>query len=294
MNKNLAIVQTRLERYIEISKTPEIYNNYNSIEQMIVKAGLNNSIESLSEPELIKVTSTMAEFICRDLGITERHREDEMVYSSARFMMILKTHFISLTVQDIKLAFELLEVGTLDSYLPADRNGKPDREHYQSFNVRFYTKVLNAYKAYKTSVFGKGQRKLFLLKESGVNIISPEQRKENRQETLNDIYNAFNEYKFKGTKPNFILSLFINSLIEREILKLPIPTKKDLNIAKRDVLLNKSISRAEKKVIVSNYNNGKKVSQILNQAQIDANNKAIVIWFDEMIKNKTNIKDVLK
>lgn len=294
MSKNLAIVQTRLERYIEISETPEVYKEYNTIEQMVVKAGLNKPLESLSEPEIIKTTSTIAEFVCRDLGITERHRTEEMTYSSTRFMMILQTHFKQLTVQDIKLAFELLEVGTLDSYLPTDRNGKPDREHYQSFNVRFYTKVLNAYKAYKSTVFGKGQRKLFLLKESGVNIITPEQRKENSQETLNDIYRAFNEYKFKGTKPNFILSLFINVLIERKFVDLPTPTKKDMNIAKRDVLLNKSITRAEKKVIVSNYNNGKKVSQILNQAQIDANNKAIVNWFDELIKNKTNIKDVLK
>lgn len=296
-NNEIQVIKTRAERYLEVVNTPEIFEGFNDIEKMVINSAINPTIENLESTnplELIRKIGTVSEFICKDLGIKTRYDTEEMTYSATRFLMILKTHFKDLTIQDIKLAFELLEVGQLDEFLPYNKNGIPDREHYQTFNVRFYSKVLNAFKNYKSNIFGKGHRKIISLQQAGESIITPKQRKENSQETIEDIYTAFNAYKFKGIIPRFILSIFINKLIERGLIDLPKVTKSDIKKAKDSIIKNKSVIQAEKSSLIKDYHNGLIGSKIENIAQIDVNNRAISEWFDSLIKNKTNIKSILK
>lgn len=53
------------------------------------------------------------------------------------------------------MAFELMVTGELNDYLPKDRYGNPDKEHYQLFNADYFCKVLNAYREYRNSIINK-------------------------------------------------------------------------------------------------------------------------------------------
>ena len=294
MDNGLQIYQKRQERYLSLMTVPEVIGMYNSLEKRVIDAALKDTVEIMSDDFLTKKVETLTQFICMDLGIKDRHNAGAMQYINTRFFTIIKQHFPDFTIQDIKLAFELLEIGTLDKWLPTNQDNSPNREHYQSFNVKFYSKVLIAYRHYKAEIFGRGQRFLFKLKTGKPNIISQNQRDENTRVTLNDIYDAFNIYKFKSVEPNFILSIFIDKFVERGLIEQPKYKSLDLEAAKIEIIENRLLSAYEKKDIITKYHKGNIPSQIKNSAQIKANNKAMKEYFDKLINEDVSIKDVLK
>lgn len=68
------------------------------------------------------------------------------------FAVTLGRFYGAMTIRDIKTAFELAYLGELDEYLPKDKHGQPDANHYGVFNFRFYAKILNAYVKYSSKV----------------------------------------------------------------------------------------------------------------------------------------------
>lgn len=88
---------------------------------------------------------TLLTIIQKTVGIKEIDEQ------SARIVLEgLNGHFSDLTPKEIAEAFILCSVGTLDAYLPLNKFGQPDREHYQCFSLMYVSKILNAYKAYRT------------------------------------------------------------------------------------------------------------------------------------------------
>ena len=60
-----------------------------------------------------------------------------------------------MTLADIKIAFELATTGELDEFLPKDKYGNPDKNHYQQFNADYFAKILKAYKQKQNVVIDK-------------------------------------------------------------------------------------------------------------------------------------------
>tara|TARA_R110000772_G_C13310310_1_gene440347 strand:- start:17877 stop:18758 length:882 start_codon:yes stop_codon:yes gene_type:complete len=293
MEKGLQIYQKRQERYLALMSSPEVISIYSSLEKRVIDGALKDTIEIISDEFLIEKVAILTKYICMDLGIKDRHDAEMMKYINSRLFTMLKGHYSDFTIEDIKLAFELLEIGTLDKWLPTNNDGTPNREHYQSFNVKFYTKVLNAYRNYKKEIFGKGQRHLYKLKSGKELVISPEQRAANSQVTIDDISAAFNLYKFESVKPNFILSIFITTLIEKGKMILPEPSVREVIEAKNEIA-ERETSRNARKSMLENYHNGIISSQIESLAQIKANNNAMTRYFDILIANKQTIKTELQ
>lgn len=62
---------------------------------------------------------------------------------------VIDMYFDDLSFNEIRLAWRLLAVGELDPFLPKDRYGSPDKNHYGSLSVDYISKVLKAYKKRK-------------------------------------------------------------------------------------------------------------------------------------------------
>lgn len=293
MENGLQVYQKRQERYLALMSSPEVISIYSSLEKRVIDGALKDTIEIISDDFLIQKVSVLTKYICMDLGIKDRHDNEMMKYINSRLFTMLKGHYSDFTIEDIKLSFELLEIGTLDKWLPKNNDGTANREHYQSFNVKFYTKVLNAYRNYKKEIFGKGQRHLFKLKSGDEFVISAEQRAANSQVTIDDICASFNAYKFESVKPNFILSIFITTLIEKGKMTLPKATTREIIEAKNEIA-ERETSRSVRKDMLEKYHNGIISSQIESLAQIKANNNAIAKYYDELITNNKSLKEELK
>ena len=95
---------------------------------------------------LVETLMQMFNFIALDVGYKKPTDATEWQYLVTRIAEILRRYHSDLTTADIKTAFEMLIVGELDTYLPKNGNGEPDRNHYQNFNVEYITKILTAYK----------------------------------------------------------------------------------------------------------------------------------------------------
>lgn len=64
---------------------------------------------------------------------------------------ILSKRYKDFSLRDVHEAFELLVSRDLDSFLPKDKNGQPERNHYGNFSVDFVFGILSAYRKMKTS-----------------------------------------------------------------------------------------------------------------------------------------------
>lgn len=286
--------EKKQDRYNALLMVPGVKEVFNERDNWVVDASLKPSISEIEDKELTESIGTVVKYVCKDLGITQMNNPAEVQYSATRFVGMLKRHYKDLTVSDVKLAFELLEVGELDQYLPKNRSGEADREHYQLFNVKFYTKVLAAYRKYKSRVWGKaqkayGQKEVLLLQQ-----IPEEDRKKNHAVTIEQIHKAFYNYKDNGTPVNFILSIFIKEFISAGLLELPAPTKEQIKKAYTKTIMEGNISREQRKIIVADYNIGNLPHEVKTGAQAIANNQIIMDYFDALIKSETDINTVIK
>jgi len=272
-------------------QVPEVKSKLSNIDSLITKATTNEIIRDLKDEYIVSQISVIVPLICRDLGIKKWYSdENDKKYVCARFMKALNRFYQNLSFNSIVLAFELLSVGELDEFLPNDRFGKPDRNHYQEFSYEFYTRVLNAYQKKTSEVWSKVRLSLPKVESQ----ISDEEKKRLTNEIINDIFISFDEYKNKQTNPNFDLEVHLNVLIENNLVeKLPYKDE-NLKRAYNRLLISNHISKFDKKKMIENFEK-KVISDGLKlEAQRIENNLTIKNYFDSLIQNKKDIREFLK
>lgn len=114
-------------------------------EAKIVEAMSKPKLKNLAPDVLTAQAAQVFKFIAADVGI--HTGRSDWQFMCTRLLAFLTTYYGDLSFSDIKQAFEFCAVGELDEYLPRDRHGNPDKSHYQQFNVEYFAKILNAYKA---------------------------------------------------------------------------------------------------------------------------------------------------
>jgi hypothetical protein len=159
------------------------------IERNIWEASTKMALSDYPDDELVGHVKKLATLIAKDAGIREVD-----VYSVTRFLDILKKYYYSLSLREVKVAFELGMTGQLDEYLPKDKNGYPDCHHYQSFSVEYVTKILNAYKKKFNDVQAKAYTELPEPKRE----VSESEKEYYISRYNNMARNAFRMYKYKG------------------------------------------------------------------------------------------------
>lgn len=155
----------------QMVQLPDIAKALTPVEKYIFAASTKTQISEMDDGVLVSKTAQMFRFIAMDVGYIIPQNENDWAYIQTRLVDILKRYYSNLTLVDIKLAFELATTGELDEYLPKDKQGNPDKNHYQQFNADYFAKILKAYKQKQTDVIDKAYKAI----PEKNNEISPEQ-----------------------------------------------------------------------------------------------------------------------
>jgi hypothetical protein len=134
---------------------PEVAKALNPVEKYIFAASTKTQISEIDDETLVDKLANMLKYIAMDVGFIIPQITDDWQYIQARTLDILKRYYSNFTLSDIKLAFELATTGELDEFLPKDKQGNPDKNHYQQFNAEYLSKILNAYKRKQNVVIDK-------------------------------------------------------------------------------------------------------------------------------------------
>ena len=178
----------------QMLQLPEVAKSLSGVEKYIFAASTKTQIAEIDDETLVAKTGQMFRFIALDVGYIIPTNTDDWAYICTRLLDILKKYYSQMTLADIKLAFELATTGELDDYLPKDRNGQPDKAHYQQFNADYFAKILNAYRRKQNGVIHKAYQALPEPKKE----LTPEQKRyyHNDIESRNRL--AFLQYKYTG------------------------------------------------------------------------------------------------
>lgn len=272
-------------------KVPEVLVKLSPIESIVTEATTKPIIKELPPKYIVDQIAILVPMICKDLGITKwNDSKEKQQYTLTRFYQAVTRYYTSLSVNSIKLAFDMLAVGQLDDYLPKDRNQQPDKNHYGEFSFEFYTRILNAYVKKSADVWGKVR--LCLPKKEEV--ISEQQRKENKNNLVNDLYEAFYNYKINKIEPSFDLAVHFNELISLGLLEKKKYSSKSVDAAYKRLLVDSHISKSERRKMKEEYAFKRKTHKLEIEAQRIENNKTMAAYFEKLITEGKDIREFLK
>lgn len=190
----------------QMVELPEVDKALTPVEKYIFAASTKTQICEMDDGALVEKTAQMFRFIAMDVGFRIPTEQNNWAYMCTRLLDILKKYYSQMTLADIKLAFELATTGELNEFLPRDSNGNPDKNHYQQFNADYFAKILNAYRRKQNGIISKAYAAL----PEPNREISPEQKKQYHNETVERCRNAFLRYKYRG---KYIPSMFDDMFI---------------------------------------------------------------------------------
>lgn len=152
------LVRYEQQRAIDVRRkmlNTEAVAELSDIEKSIFAASTTQAIKEIEERTLVEKLSKLFRYVAIDVGYNIPQDAGEWQYLQTRLADVLRRYYGNKTLNDVKMAFELLVTGGLDAYLPKDSNGNPDNKHYQRFNADYIGKILKAYKAKQKEVFAK-------------------------------------------------------------------------------------------------------------------------------------------
>lgn len=271
----------------EMLNVPQVIEALTPVEKSMFLASTKTPIAELEQQELLDKIEKFTRYISIDVGIKNI---DE--YYVTRFTDILLRYYSNLTLNEIKLAFEFAMAGELDAYLPKDRDGNPDKNHYQAFNVEYITKILNAYKKRSR----EAEHKAYMALPAPKNEVTQETKELYRQHTIKMIIDKFKEYQSTGKiKFDDVNDFVIYKELEAKGLAIPIEvTEEDAKAAVNRLikkaqsgLINKFVGECIRRLQTRH-------SDVPGQALILARQRAIMQSFDRIIKEKIELTDYFK
>ena len=287
--KDLAVLQPGTYRAIDVRSqmitVPEVIQALTPIERRMFEASIKTPVADFSDEELTHKIGLIAKYIARDAGI--KSVDD---YEIARFMTVLKLYYSLFSLQEIRMAFEFAMTGELDEFLPRDKDGNPDKNHYQTFNIEYITKILNAYKKRRRETEHKAYTALPQPKSQ----INPKTRAYYRWEMKKTVIVSFLSYKYRGELPDNVNSFLIYAEIERLGLAEPIQvTEADKKEAVAR-LLRKAHTGVIKEFVAECIRHLQtKHSDVISEAGLIAKEKALIKSFEIMVKEEIQITDYI-
>lgn len=175
-----------------MARQPQIMAALSPVEKSVFLATTAKVVDEYVDNELAVEVAKALKFIAKDVGYRST-TESEMGYLTVRVCEILKRHYGGLTLRDFRMAFEMSITGELDEFLPKNRDGFADRNHYQNFNAEYVCKILNAYKSKRSNILKKAYD------------VHPDTDNDRKRQYTNDIrqrcIDAFAYYKVHGALP---------------------------------------------------------------------------------------------
>lgn len=259
----------------------EVVSRLNPIDRDIWVASTKKPISEYSPEELTNHVGKLSAMIAKDAGIKQID-----AYSATRFVDILRKYYYTFSLSEIKTAFELGMTGQLDEYLPKDKNGHPDRHHYQSFSIDYVTKILNAYKR----KFSDVETKVYTSLPAPKKVVTDREKQFYMNQFRESLRKTYIVYKYKGIIEERMNDLLVYNALERMGYAEPIKvTPVDMKCAVSR-LINKQHKGVLNDFIGSCIRSmGVKHDSVPHEALILARIRAIRETFDYMIRNEINI-----
>jgi len=280
--------EIKLSEHKEAFLNPKVQARFNDVDKLICERGISQPISMINDREMIEPISAIANLTARDAGIKAKLDK----YDLARFMEIIKRYYRELTLEEVKLAFELAIVGELDYFIPKDRNGNPDKNHYQVFSLEYITKILNAYQKKRTEVWG---RAIAMLPEKS-QALTEEEKKEIDISVRTEVRNKYVRYRDQKIRPSFYVPI-VAFLVLRDagvISSLEFEVSKESYDKAMEQIIKDKTASTEKKRAALNYEATGTISDILHSraGAIEADNQ-IASFFDRMISENVDINKLL-
>lgn len=286
---DLAIFKPGISRAIDVRsqllQIPEVMQTLLPIERQMLEASTKTPIQEIPDEELTRKIAALSKYIAMDAGI-----KNVGDYALTRFVTVLKLYYPLFSLQEIRMAFELAMTGELDEFLPRDKDGNPDKNHYQSFNVEYISKILNAYKKRRQET----EHKVYTALPQTDREMSPATMAYYREEMKRGVIASFLAYKYRGKLPDNVNLYSIYSELDKLGLAEPIQvTEADKKEAVAR-LLRKAHTGVIKEFVAECIRHLQtKHSDVISEAGLIAKEKALIKSFEVMAKEEIQITDYI-
>ena len=125
-------------------------------------------------------------------------------FAQKRIIYYLLTYYRDFSIDEIKLAFELALVGRITV----------DIEHYHSFDIKYLSRILNAFRKYRN----EQNRILIANQPKKVKVITEKEKKVSQIRYFQNLERAYETYQKTGILNIFIHWIAYNQLLEIGIL----------------------------------------------------------------------------
>lgn len=274
-----------------IAQTPAIVEKLEPIERSVFLASTAKVAQEYDEAELIAVMADTLKWIAKDIGIRDTESPNWKI-TIVRFGQILKRYYPLFSVKDIRMAFELMVTGELNDYLPKDRFGNPDKEHYQMFNADYFCKILNAYRVYRKAVINKAVEMV----PKPVKQRNEAEERFYRNQTRKDIIAAFRFFKYRGYMPK--LSPILEMLAYQDLAMVGLAEPFDVTPQEQQIILRQTLFELTQRQMIGDKKRveqqGINAPDIQHGAYRLARLKALKRTFAEMVAEEIQITDYIK
>lgn len=274
-----------------IAQTPAIVEKLEPIERSVFLASTAKVAQEYDDAELIAVMADTLKWIAKDIGIRDTESPDWKI-TIVRFGQILKRYYPLFSVKDIRMAFELMVTGELNDYLPKDRFGNPDKEHYQMFNADYFCKILNAYRVYRKAVINKAVEMV----PKPVKQRNEAEERFYRNQTRKDIIAAFLFFKYRGYMPK--LSPILEMLAYQDLAMVGLAEPFDVTPQEQQIILRRTLFELTQRQMIGDKKRveqqGINAPDIQHGAYRLARLKALKRTFAEMVAEEIQITDYIK
>lgn len=287
------VVHTKGTRSVDVRRAmlnSDAINKLDNIERSVFVATTDRPISDYQDKELVTTAVDLFKWIGKDIGIRDTN-SNEWKITIVRLCEILKRYYFDFSIKDIRMAFELVVTGELDCYLPKDRNGSPDKEHYQLFNAEYVCKILNAYKTMRTGIIHKARE-----------AVPKPQKETDKMKAAHylrlarlDAVAAYGFYKYHGYMPK--LTPVGEKLLYDTLAIAGLVPPVEITEAEQKIILKRTLSSYVSKQMMGDYkrleNEGLTAEELQYDAFVLARSKEIKKAFDYLEDEDVSFASVL-
>lgn len=284
------VLPSFVERNRELIQSNKIKQLSKVDQRIFVESTRKLISEEESEEKKIEYLGIIFIGVCSDFGLNAPERSAvKSVFSS--IFDVIDLYFDDLSFAEVKLAWRLLAVGELDNYLPKDRYGNPDKNHYGSLNVDYVTKVLKAYRKRKADMMAKTTA---LLPDKPK--ATPEQERAFLNVQANNFIFAIMKYKYSGrfkAESDRLISESTFKYMERlgyDMDTIPTYEDKKLALAQFKGRPINSFAQVFEKECLATF--GIEHEAVYFRSLMIAKKRLLFRYWDEMLIEEDSIKDL--
>ncbi len=282
---------TALDLRRAVAREKDLIQSLPMVERSVFLAASAKVAQEYDNAELSAELGETIPRIARDVGIRTTSGKD-WENNMVRIVQIMRKYYPMFSVRDVQMAFELSVTGELNDYLPKDRYGNPDKEHYQMFNADYFCKIMNAYRDFRKGVLNKVADM----------VPAPEQGMSDADKLYytnigkRNTINAFIFYKYHGYMPK--ISPIMEAVIYEELAKVGLAEPIAVTVQEQRLILRRTLFDLGQRHLIGDKNRvaaqGINAPEIQHPAFMLARYRALKTAFAEMVADDVQIMDYIK